>query len=302
VIGILATGGWFASNEVLIQTALVAALLGFSFQVALRSGVYTFAGVGCWAIGGYASAILIQRGWAVVPAVTAACALAAVTGIVLALILGRLRSLYLAMATLAFTLLVQILAGTLDITGGQEGLYGVPIVVGTGALVATVAVCAVILALRERGRSGRTLEAMRVDERLAGSLGVSLVRQRIVAFALSAVLGAIAGAMNILLFGSLTPDQAGFDLLVTTLTIVVVGGISSWCGPVLGAIVVTWLPDLLGFLGDWWPAVQGALIVVTVLFAPDGIAGLLRSLFVGVRRRWRPLSPTPVPSLGSTKP
>jgi branched-chain amino acid transport system permease protein len=288
-------GDWFASNEALIQTALMSSLLAFSFQVAMRSGVFTFAGVGCWAIGGYTTGILVQHGWAPIPAIAASLALAAAAGLLLALILGRLRALYLAMVTVAFDLLVQILAQTLDVTGGANGLFGVPIVVGTGALFIVVAITCVVLRQRERGATGRMLEAMRVDEQLAPMLGISIMRQRIVAFVLSGVLAAMSGAMYVLMFSTLSPSQAGFELIVSTLTMVVIGGISSWTGPVIGAFVVTWMPDLLTFIGDWWPAVQGAIVVLMVIFAPDGLVGIARSAWRALASRAVSLRPVAAP-------
>jgi branched-chain amino acid transport system permease protein len=293
----LATFGWFSNNEALIQAALVSTLLAFSFQVALRSGVYNFGGIGCWAIGGYTTGILVLRGWPVVPAMAVSVLAAGVVGLLLALVLGRLRALYLAMATVAFDLLIQILAGILQITGAQNGLFGIPILLGSTTLVIAVAICGGILWTRERGSTGRMLETMRVDERLAPTVGIDISRQRINAFVLSSMLAALSGAINVLLFSTLAPAQAGFDLLVTTLMMVVIGGISSWIGPLLGAFIVTWLPDLLTFIGDWWPAVQGFIVLVMVVFAPDGIVGLLRDGFrrSGLRAAVRRLRSGPLP-------
>jgi branched-chain amino acid transport system permease protein len=276
---------WLGDNETLIQSALIFALLAFGFQVALRSGVYTFAAVGCWAIGAYVTGILMLRGWATLPATVVAIGAAALVSLLLALVLGRLRALYLAMATVAFDLLVILVASTLEITGGPTGLYGIPLVTSTPVLLAVVAACALVLRQRERGHTGRQLEVMRTDERLAPALGIDVFRQRINASVLSGVLGALSGALYITLVGAIAPTQAGFELIVTTLTMAVIGGTSSWAGPLLGAFVVTWLPEVLGFIGDWWPAVQGLILVVIVIYARDGLIGIVR----GAVRRARHL-------------
>jgi branched-chain amino acid transport system permease protein len=273
--------GWFGSNEALVQNALVLTLLGFSFQVALRAGVFSLAGVGFYAVGGYTAAILVQHGWAAVTAIATALIAAAAVGLVLALILGRLRTLYLAMATVAFDLLVQILAENLNVTGGVVGLFGIPVKVTTLSVALLVAVSALVLWRLERGVIGRTTEALRVDEHLAATLGVDIVRQRVVAFVLSAVLGALAGALNALMFNTLAPSQVGFELIVAGLTVIVIGGTSSWLGPVIGAFIVTWLPDWLAFAGEWRIPVQGAIVIIMVLYASDGIVGLLQRA-----RRW----------------
>lgn len=267
--------GWVTSNEALIQTTLMYTLLAFSFQVTLRAGVFSFAGVGFWLMGGYSTAILVQHGWGTVGAISVTLLGCGAIGLLLAVILGRLRGLYLAMATVAFDLLIQSVASVwTDVTGGAQGLYAIPIEITTGALLVMVVVCGAILSLRERGATGRMLEALRADEMLAPSLGIDVVRQRINTSVLSAVLAALSGSVNALMFSVLTPTSGGFGLIVTALTMIVIGGTSSWIGPLLGAIVVTWLPEELTVFGNWWPAVQGLIIVVMVLYARDGLVGL----------------------------
>lgn len=268
---------WFTSNETLIQSALIFALLAYSFQVGLRAGVFSLAGVGFYAIGGYVAAILVQREeWPTVPAILAALVASAAIAYLLSLVLARLGGLYLAMATVAFDLLVQVMATQWEgMTGGALGMYGIPVVMTTAALVAIVVVVSALLFLRERGSSGRTLEAMRLDEQLAPTLGIDVVRRRHGTFTLSGVLGGLAGALNALTFSTLAPAQVGFGLIVTALTIIVIGGISSWVGPLVGAFIVTWLPDWLAFAGEWRPVIEGAIIVLMVVWVSDGLVGLV---------------------------
>lgn len=281
---------WFGNNEALIQSALMAAILAYSFQIVLRSGVFSFAGVAFWAIGGYTAAILTLHGWATVPAILVALVGCAVIAYVLALVVGRLRSLYLAMATVAFDLLVQTVASTwTGLTGGAQGLYAVPLRITTLDLFLLVAACSILLWLLERGASGRMLEALRLDEGVASAVGVNVTRERRRVFVLSGVLAALAGTMNPLLFSTIGPSQAGFELITATLTMIVIGGVASWPGALVGAFIVTWLPGELTFLGNWWPAVQGLLVIVVVIYFSDGLVGLVVSLWRGlqelVRRR-----------------
>lgn len=272
-------------SEPLVQTAMVLMLLAFSVHVAMRAGAFSVTGVACYGTGAYTAGTLAIGGVPSVIAVLAAVAQAAVLGLVLALVLGRLRSLYLAMATFAFVLLVQVLALEWEsVTGGALGLLGIPVGVSTPALVAVTAACAAGIALLERGRSGRVLESLRLDDQLAGSLGVPVVRLRRAALVLSAALGGLAGAFSALLFSVFTPEQISFELVVDVLTMVVVGGTAAWWGPVIGAVVVASLPELLAVAGTWRPVVQAALVVVLVIYAPDGVVGLVRA----VRRRISP--------------
>lgn len=275
---------WWAANETLVQAALIATLLAYSFQVALRAGVPSFAGVGFWAIGGYASAQLVKDGWPTIPAIGAGLALAAVLGLLLGLLLDRLRSHFMAMATLAFVLLVQIMAQTLtSITGGAEGLYAIPLTLTTAWVGAIVAVVIGLLWIRERGASRRRLEVVRMDETLATSLGIDVRREHLKAFVLSAVLGALSGSLHPLLVTTLSPDDAGLQLAITTLLMIIVGGTGSWVGPILGAIVITWLPTWFGFLESWEPIVTAVVVLLMLVYVRGGLVGLASRVVLRVR-------------------
>lgn len=277
--------GWFESNEALIQSALAMSLLAFSVQLALRAGVFSLAGVGCWAIGGYGTARLVIDGWSTVTALALMVVISAVIALGMGLILARLRALYLAMATFAFVLIVQIIAVNWDgVTGGPVGLFAIPVTVTTFGVLVCVAVAAAGLALWERGRSGRRLEALREDEQLAITVGIDARRQRLLIFVVSAVLGTVSGGLYAMMFNTITPDQAGFGLITNVLMMVVLGGTGAWWGGIVGAFIVTWLPEILRFAEDYRSIVQGAIVVLVVVYAPDGVVGLVSSLRRLIRR------------------
>lgn len=280
-------------SEILMQHTLVFTLLAFSVQIALRSGVFSLAGIGCWAVGAYASALLAQGDVPVLVGVAAAVAMAVVIGVVLALVLGRLRALYMAMATLAFVLLVQTLAQTLDLTGGALGLYGVPVEMTTGGLVAVVVVSAALLVLLERGRPGRALEVLRLDELLASAVGLNVVRWRVAVFVLSCALGGLSGALYPLLFTAVSPEQVGFGLVVDVLTMIVIGGTAAWWGAPVGAFVVIWLlPEMLSFSGSLQDVVQGLIVVIMAVYVPEGVVGLVHQMRRALAVRWGSPQPT----------
>ena len=251
---------WFSDNETLIQAALAGAILAYSFQIAMRAGVFTLAGVGFWAIGGYTTAYLVtEREWMTAPAILVGILVSGVIGLLLALVLGRLRSLYLAMATVAFVLLVQIVAINWEaVTGGAGGMFGIPVTVSTWQLLVIVAVISVALFFFERGARGRTIEAMRLDEQVAMSVGINVVRERDLIFVLSSMMAALSGGIAAMMFNTLAPEQAGFGLIVDTLMMVVIGGAAAWWGALVGAFIVTWLPEILRFTGDYRGIVEGA--------------------------------------------
>lgn len=268
---------WYSAHVTLIQTTAIYAVLGLSFQVALRSGVFSFAGVGFFGLGAYAGADMVKHGVPALVSMAAVTVICAGLGLALAVPLVRLRGLYLGMVTFAFDeILVVVATNGGSLTGGATGLYGIPLVVNTGELVVVAAACALVVSQLERRSTGRAVEALRLDERLARSLGIRVAAQRNLIFAVSAGLGGLAGAMNVFNFSTIAPTGFGFDLIVTGLTMAVVGGVSSWWGVVVGAVMVAWFPNVFAFVGGYRNLVYGVLVVLVIVYEPDGIAGLLR--------------------------
>jgi branched-chain amino acid transport system permease protein len=282
--------GWFSDNEFLIQAALAVSLMAFSFQVAMRSGVFSLAGAGFWGIGGYTTAFLVDHGWRTLPAIVVALLASTVIAFILALVLARLRSLYLGMASVAFVLLVQIAAVNWEgFTGGAAGLFTIPVTITTTELILLVLAVSIGLVFFERGARGRRIEALRIDEQLAQSLGVNARRERMNIFVLSSLLGCLSGCVSAMLFNTLAPEQVGFALIASVLMMVVIGGTSAWWGALIGAFVVTWLPEVFRFADEWRLVLQGALVIAVVVYAPEGIVGGVRRLTAVVsHRRVRP--------------
>lgn len=279
---------WFISNQALIQTALIYMLLGYSLQIPLKAGVFSFAAGGFYGVGAYMSGVLVKEGYNPVLAVIIAMAASAILGFGLSLILSKLKSLYLAMATLAFIFLVMLLAESMTITGGSIGLLGVPRSANTWTIVAIVAVVTVGMWWQSRGRIARTTETMRTDEMLAGTVGMSVLRQRHIVFVVSSVVGALAGSLYVLAFTVVLPEQVGFELMLTALTILVIGGSRHWLGVVIGAVIVACLPDWLAVFGQWRPVVDGIIVVAIAVFAANGLTGIFDAAVKRIRRRKLP--------------
>jgi len=282
---------WYASNTTLIQNCMIAILLALSVQVVMRIGVLSLAGIGFYGLSEYLTANLVIRD--VVPAEVAILASLVVCGIgafVLSLFLGRVRGLYLAMVTLAFVLILNVVAiNGGKWTGGANGLFGVPFAVTTAHIVVVCLIGILVVWATERGAIGRACEALRTDELLATSMGIEVRKYHRANLVLSGLLGGAAGGLNVLNLGAVGPFDAGFGLAVTTLTMVIVGGRRSWLGAVIGAVLITWLPTVLSFLeGEMRNIASGALVIVMATLVPDGLLGLLtsqiRRLRAAVRR------------------
>jgi branched-chain amino acid transport system permease protein len=275
-------GTWFDSNLGVTETILVNMILAASIQVVMRSGVFSLASIGFWAVGAYITANMIQR-WSVnyIICLAVSVVIAGVLGFFFAIPLRRLRGIYLGMATVAFDLVMVVAAvNGGSVTGGTDGFFAIPSDTGWLHVLGACAVVAFLLDRLERGRWGRMYEALRLDEQLARSLGIRAVRMRDLAFAISAALGALSGGLYVLTFNTISPDLFGFDLVILALTMVVVGGSGSWLGAYIGAILIGALPTLLGTFNKWSDVAYGGLLILTMVLAPDGFVG-------AARRGWR---------------
>jgi branched-chain amino acid transport system permease protein len=277
---------YFNANETLIQQTLVYVILAISLQVVLRCGVVSLASIGFYTLGSYAAAIAIKHNWPAALILVFVVVASGALGYAFGKPLAKLRGLYLAMATLAFDLVIPILLiNGGDFTGGALGLYAIPLIVSTGTLAVIVLGVILVVSQLERGWMGRASLALRADENLARSMGVRVTRERYLAFAVSAALGGLAGALSAMLFRAVSPGGGGFALITLGLTMAIIGGRDSWLGAVVGAYLVTWVPEWLRFVGQWRALVFGLVLVAVVMFFPDGLLGAVRRTYARLRRR-----------------
>lgn len=280
---------WFASNELFLQTTIISIVLACSVQVALRAGVFSLASVGFYQFATYCSGYLVLKGWSAPLAIVTAMGVSALGGWVLARILVRLEGLYLAMATIAFNLMVGVVVLNWDsVTGGALGMYGIPLAVSFEAMIVVLVVVVLALTLLERGAIGRMFDMVREDPQVTKTSGVNPQRLQRMAFVLSAALGSVAGSMHALSFSVISPSDVSFHFIIMALAMVIIGGAGSWRGAALGAVIVVWLPLQLRFLGDHWPFVYGAAMVVMATYAPGGLLGVASRGIALLRRRRTP--------------
>ena len=278
------------------QVALLAAV-GVGLNVLLGlSGQMSFGHAGFYAVGAYAVAVLTTRaGWSFWAAWPVAAVLATTVGALLALPALRVRGPYLAMVTIAFGFIVEHgIVEMRDLTGGQNGIMGIagPAMFGlagerAAALLAVLLAGALLAAyaLLADGTWGAALRAVRDSETAAQSVGIDPLATRTVAFALSAGCAGAAGALFAPLSGFVTPHTFGFMQSILFVLAVILGGAGSVMGPLIGALVVGLLPELLASLEEYRLLFFGALLLAVLWAAPDGAAGMLSRVW---RRRPRP--------------
>jgi branched-chain amino acid transport system permease protein len=259
------------------------ALMALSLNVTLAAGMLSMGNAAFAGLGGYAAGILTLH--FKMPYVVSLCGGALVAGIV-GLVLGlpvlRLRGVFLAMATLAFGEVVRIAAVNLDITGGAEGLTGIPNVTKTWMIYLTLAGAAYFMAVLRRSRTGWALVSMREDETAAACLGIHITYYKVVAFTVGAMMAGLAGGMYAHLNYLITPRDFGFFIAVDLLIYNIVGGTRVWYGPILGAALITALPEILRGVGvtagPIRMGVNGLILLLVILFLPNGLASLFTRL------------------------
>ena len=262
----------------LLDLVLTNAVLAWSQYVVLRAGVFSIATAGLASIGGYLAAItVVSWGWPAPLGLVLAVAASTATALLLALPLARLRGVFQAIATLAFVQLVLSAAqNATGLTNGALGINGIPRWATTPVLLAGVAACLYVLLCLDRSWLGRAFDTIRQDETVAVSLGIDVKRTHLVAFGLSGALAGLGGGLDAYHGYSITPDAFGFRLLVACLTFVVLGGrVSPW-GPLVGAAILTALPEVARPFRDYALFVHGALLVAAITWLPDGVVDTLR--------------------------
>ena len=288
---------------VLANVALLAVVgIGLNVLIGL-TGQVSFGHVGFYAIGAYTVAILTtQAGMSFWLAWPIAALLAAAMGALLALPALRVKGPYLAMITIAFGFIVEHgIVEMRDLTGGQNGIMGI-IAPSLGSLaqgeraVALLALAAAAVALAgyawlSRGTWGAGMRAVRDSETAAASLGLNPLVIKVVAFAVSAACAGAAGALFAPLSSFVTPHTFGFVQSILFVLVVLLGGAGSVAGPIVGALIVGLLPELLSSLEEFRLLFFGLLLLVVLWVAPEGMVGLVRS----VVRRLRPVT-APLPS------
>jgi branched-chain amino acid transport system permease protein len=275
---------FFLAYQPLVDVFLLHSGLAYSQYIVKRAGVFSVATAGFAAIGAYSAAILCVRyGVNPLAAILIATLLGTLAGVVLSWPLARLRDVYQAIATLAFVqVVVSLNLYAEPLTGGAMGFTGIPKHVGTLGLAAALAAVVYIIASINATRIGRAFEAIRQDEAMAASLGVSITGHQALAFALSGAIAGLFGALEALHGRALEPNQFGFALLIAALSYVVLGGRRSTIGPLVGTAVLVALPELARPLAENRLLVYGMLLMAVIAYLPRGVADTLIDLW---RRR-----------------
>jgi branched-chain amino acid transport system permease protein len=294
-IPLVITGNYYVR---IANLALVFGLLAVSLNIILGyAGQVALGHAGLFGIGAYTAALISTGGsgglfWV---GFVAAGATAGIAGLVICIPTLRLKGHYFALATLGFgEIMRHIFFNWHEVTHGMDGIGNIPAPsVGFFAfnndvryyyLAGTILAIAVLLTYRiARSKYGRMFAAVRDAEMAAGTSGVDVPRLKITAFFISSVMAGFAGALYAHLIAFISPDAFSFEVTAQVLSMALIGGLGTAVGPVIGAAVITVLPELLRVSKAYYQLIYGAGIAAMIIFLPGGLLGLFKSRWAAWR-------------------
>lgn len=281
-------GGYIATiiAFALIYAVFVSGLnifMGLTAQVSFGQSAFA-------AIGGYASAVLTTTyEWTPLPGMLAGVVLALAAALLIGIPTLRLKGHYLSMATLAIGLITYEIAVEWEsVTQGYLGISGIPplaigpleaisdrqILLTLSAVVAVVAFCVTRI---RKSRLGRAFAAVAGSEEAASTLGINVTRYKLLSFLLAAALASISGSLFVHVVGYVSPEVFGLHMVILAFTMVYIGGLGTVAGPVIGALIVSLLPELFRSMKDSQDLAYGVTLILILIYAPKGLTGLAQS-------------------------
>ncbi len=258
-------------HQTLLLLTGINVLLGWSAYLPLATGQLSLGNAGFMAVGAYVASLLtLKLMWPLTAALVIGGLVAGTLGILVGLPALRLHGIYLAVATLGFGEIVRTFFLSFEPTGGPMGLRGMS---GTtlGMVWTWVLVCGLALFLLAHSRLGLALDAIHDDEVAAELIGLNTTATKVGAFGAGAALAGLGGGLYAHYILFIEPATFNFLESITMVLFVLLGGMRTFWGTVVGAAVFTILPDLLRVLHDWRGAFFGALLVVLLIVRPWGI-------------------------------
>jgi branched-chain amino acid transport system permease protein len=276
---------FFAHHSRLIDQIGINALLALSLSVSLQAGQLALCQAGLAGIAAYISAIAsMQYRWPLPASILLAVISAAIVAGLLAYPVRKIRGIFLAIATIGFGEIVRVIVNNISITGGAEGLSGIPNDVNTWSIYGCLAVVVAALYGLSRTKFALAVALTREDDAAARGVGVDVGMIRFLSLVLGGAIAGLAGALYAHAFYFLSPGDFGFARMEQILVWCVIGGVTSPLGAVAGAAFLSVLPELIRALADFREITNGIILLVVILFAPDGLTVL-----------WRRARRTPVP-------
>jgi branched-chain amino acid transport system permease protein len=272
-----AIAAFYAQHSRLVDQIGINALLALSLSVSLQAGQLALCQAGLAGIAAYVSAIAsMQYHWPLAASILLAVICATVVAGLLAYPVRKIRGIFLAIATIGFGEIVRVVVNNVSITGGAEGLSGIPNDVNTPIIYGSLALVAIALYLLSRTKFALAVALTREDDAAARGVGVDVGMIRFLSLALGGAIAGLAGALYAHAFYFLSPGDFGFPRMEQILVWCVIGGVTSPLGAVAGAAFLSILPEVIRALADFREITNGIILLAVILFVPEGLSTLWR--------------------------
>jgi branched-chain amino acid transport system permease protein len=257
-------------------------LMACSAYVIMATGQLSLGNAGFMAIGAYCAGYLTTvAGMSLIPAILIGGITAGAMGIVLGIPVLRFQGFFLVLATLGFGEMLRAFFINFEPTGGaygMRGLFGADVYMIGGFVV----VLTLLIWLIERSRIGRAFDAVAADEEAAGGIGINVRMIKVAAFGLGALIAGMAGGLYGHYLMYIEPGNFTFLISAMAVLFVILGGMETVWGALLGAVIFSILPEVLRFMHDWRLSLFGAVLIVLMIIRPRGL--LTRNILRAIKR------------------
>jgi len=262
---------------------LMYTILALSWDMLVRTGQASFAIPGFYGLGAYVAAIFTKTlGFPIIFSIIIALLISSIVAWLLGYLTLRLKGMYFAIATLAFSLILMTLVIQLkDITHGSEGISTITMFAGNKYMIYYLIFITFVIVIGiseyiQRSKYWYSFTAIRTNEQVAKVMGINTVRQKVVMFVISAMIASLIGTYETFIAGFIEPHSVfNLSIGVMALAMVIFGGIYSTIGPIVGAVILKIIDEILSTtIGLGYMIVYGLIIVITILYLPKGVLGI----------------------------
>jgi len=260
-------------------------ILGFTGQASLAQGAF-------FGIGAYASTLLmIKMNFSFWTAMPVAIAITGLFGFFIGLVALRTSGAYFAICTMMFNIIVTTVIDRWEsLTEGPRGIMGIPVPSGFGLVdfqsrtafyyLALAGLLLTLLIIYQLMRSmiGKSFLAVRGNEELAQAVGIDIRQCKVVSFTLSTMLAGLGGCLYASYLGFISPDASNFMVSFTALINVIIGGMATLAGPIVGTVIITFLMEYFQTFVEYATLMMGVVLLIFIIYLPGGIVWGLRRL------------------------
>ena len=280
--------GVFTLGEADLITIGINMIMGLSMFLPMTVGQLSFGQAGFMSIGAHIAVVLTLYAGVSFPIALLVAGLGSgLVGFLVGVPVLRLRGLLLALVTFAFAQVVEVFFLNFKPTGAAEGIRGIFPYTNVWYVFGFLVLLVLFLARLRRSRMGRAFDAVKLDETAAEAMGIDVTRAKLTAFAAGAFVAGVGGGLYAHHAVFIQYDNFDFKRSVDIAMYMVLGGMDVLSGPLLGAFIITYLSTALQFLADWRWEVWGSIVILVMIFRPQGILGR-DTLSI---RRWLRTSP-----------